>query len=45
MYELPSNQLRNFYQLAMRGAGPKIALRFPHLSVCASPLITCAVVT
>ena len=31
----------------MRTAGPKIALRFPHLSVClsvcASALITCAI--
>ena len=41
MYELPNNQLRNFHQPAVRGA--EIALHFPHLSVCASLLITCAI--
>ena len=37
--------VETFYEQSARPAGPKITLLFPHLYICASALITCAIIT
>jgi len=41
---IPTSRVTIFMFLHARLAGPKITLYFPHLYICASPLIMCAII-